>query len=458
MNVVIEKNYKKIVKPKEYTYYHLKGGINSFSYTFQEKRDINIFKTVIGTAYSRICSNAYTRVGVEVMGPLITGYTLWLNRIAKENNVDKILFLSREGEAFREVYNTIFETSGDTYLYISRISMIRSCIKLTKSAKQLMLLVSGLLNHIQTVSELCLLIGLNDKEKERLKTEKGIDLNENIHQIQDYNFLYEAFLYVGNDTFEMNYNNAVSYFRQKGIKDGNRILLSDIGWSGTMQYLLCMMFPNVEFIGGYLAVNNFHKEPEYMQLNRKGYVCDSSTWKERGQEIRFTTVAIESLLQNSDGTVLGYEKDVDGVKVIMESRKDKEKISRSVYNLRKGYLAFAKCFQEFWSNKELCEICVNAAFLGYKNFAVTPSLDTVKFFSHYINLDDLTDANIVSSHSLAYYVFHPKEFYKEFDLTNAKIIWLKSIFKLPLPYFEFLRFLTEKINMTSGRHKFNENI
>lgn len=438
-------------------FYYL-NRIDEVSFTSKDKEDFEKCRRLIENSYDRVSNNIYTRVGIEVLGPLITGYVLWIDKIAKENKVDKIFFLSREGEAFRCVYNMIYGTDGDTYLYISRISMIRACIKLTKSAEQLMLLLSGLLNNIKTVRELCFLIGLDSIAIERLKQEKGINLESDIHEINNYRPLYDALLAIGNDTFEENYTRALGYFNQKGIKKGKRILLSDIGWSGTMQYLLSMMFPEVEFIGGYLAVNDFHTEPEYTQLNRKGFICDSDTWMRKGQEVRFTTAAIEALLQNGDGTALGYKFDSNKYRAITETRKDKQRIKKAVENLRKGYLAFAESYRDFDSKKDIDKINAKASIVGYKNFAVYPDMNTVKFFIEYKNLDDLVDANIVASHSFKYYIFHPIEFYREFDKTNAKIIWLKSVFKLPLPYYRFLRFLTEGVKMKSSRQRFNESV
>lgn len=63
-------------------------------------------------------------LGFAGLGPLVTGYVLWLERAARRDGVTRLYFLSREGKVLRDVYETLFSDVEDripsTYLYASR--------------------------------------------------------------------------------------------------------------------------------------------------------------------------------------------------------------------------------------------------------------------------------------------------------------------------------------------------
>ncbi|WP_026660948.1 hypothetical protein [Butyrivibrio sp. AC2005] len=437
-------------------YFSFKGLDN---YNDNELSDIQKCQAVINLAYNEIKESECISVGIEVLGPLITGYSIWLRQLLCIENVDALFFLSREGDALKSVYDTLYGKNDDnSYLHISRISMIRGCMKLLSSADQFMRLISGLLNNISTISGVCELLGLSQNEIDKIEKDFGLRGELDVHSLVEYNTLYEAILTVGDETLTKQYSITKDYFRQRGILDGKRVMIADIGWAGTMQCLLQLMFPDVVFIGAYLAVNDFHNETTYKNLKRYGYICDSETWHLNGQEIRFTTLALESLLQNSEGTTLGYE-DINGkVEVVTEERPDKERIEPVVDELRDGYIAFAKAYQIYKIDGEYEKVNPNVSKIGYVEFAVSPKMSTVEFFDKYKNLSLMIDSNITAAHSLVYYFFHPKSFYKELDISNAKIIWLKSVFKLPLPYYIILCFLVNKVHLKSKRQKFNESV
>lgn len=61
--------------------------------------------------------------GFNYYGRLYIGYCQWLDKIAKEKDIDKFLFVSRDGYLLRKIYNEFFNTVTNKYIYTSRYAL-----------------------------------------------------------------------------------------------------------------------------------------------------------------------------------------------------------------------------------------------------------------------------------------------------------------------------------------------
>lgn len=63
-------------------------------------------------------------LGYAALGPMLTGFMLWLGRQAKRDGISRLYFLSREGWIFKQVYDVLHVSDSDAvpsqYLYASR--------------------------------------------------------------------------------------------------------------------------------------------------------------------------------------------------------------------------------------------------------------------------------------------------------------------------------------------------
>ncbi len=67
----------------------------------------------------------YYEYGYIYGGLYVTGYCNWIHKRAKEEKVDKILFLSRDGDIYQKVFNRMFDDIPNEYVYWSRIANIK---------------------------------------------------------------------------------------------------------------------------------------------------------------------------------------------------------------------------------------------------------------------------------------------------------------------------------------------
>jgi len=66
-------------------------------------------------------------------GLYILGFCKWIYDYAKQNNIDKILFLSRDGEIYHRVFNYLFNDMDNEYVYWSRIASLRYTVDINRN-------------------------------------------------------------------------------------------------------------------------------------------------------------------------------------------------------------------------------------------------------------------------------------------------------------------------------------
>lgn len=72
--------------------------------------------------------NPYYEYGYIYGGLYVTGYCNWMHKKVKEEGVDKILFLSRDGSIYQRAFNTMYSDVPNEYVYWSRIANIKYAI------------------------------------------------------------------------------------------------------------------------------------------------------------------------------------------------------------------------------------------------------------------------------------------------------------------------------------------
>jgi len=102
--------------------------VNNFG---KKYRPVNM-SPLIGSAYSGIVNehlyngkNSYSsnyEYGFICGGIYVFGFMNWVNDFCKRNNVDKILFLSRDGYIYKKVYDSFFHDVDNEYFYWSRMA------------------------------------------------------------------------------------------------------------------------------------------------------------------------------------------------------------------------------------------------------------------------------------------------------------------------------------------------
>lgn len=250
-------------------------------------------------------------IGYKYGGILYYNYLDWLSKSFIVDNIEKVLFLSRDGYLLQKLYNKQSEKIENEYLYGSRISFSLAMITNNNFNFYIEFLISGYKNlSLHEIFDrislpypsrrdywVCGFKSLND----RIKNE------ENANNLKKLMFEYKTLILEKSK----NSRRSLKSYLEKVIGSHTKIALVDIGWSGTSQYSLNKFietyFPNVEITGYYLAIfrsKTVLKRKKEMVM--KGYLCDLNKNEHYMNVINKYRVLLEILFSAPHNTVIDY--------------------------------------------------------------------------------------------------------------------------------------------------------
>lgn len=384
----------------------------------------------------------FRKAGREVLGPMLLGYSSFLHREAHQALADMIAFLSREGRILQRAYELLFahEEIPLSYIHVSRLSLCRASVILTHSWDELESIFTSLLREVSTLGELFALLGISEPPEDTAASLAGYPGKKH---------LYELIMKSGHEYFTAQNDLAKRYLVQHGIKSGV-VMLSDIGWSGTMQMLLQeIAHHGIKYFGRYLAVNDIFADKRYSGLDKKGFWFNTTSGAGRGRMVRFTTSALETMFLNTEGTTTGYTDCGGTVYPVKEQDGERGRIAEA----QEAALDFLK--------EAVCELDIESFhgispdvfFMPYINFAVYPSRYTLDFYSGLTYANGITSSDFLPLKGFIHYLLHPGDAFREFNMNNSKTIWLKGLLRIPFPYYGLLCFMTGGLGLKSSYEK-----
>lgn len=204
---------------------------------------------IIGGAYRGIVNN-YIYNGLEVYskayelgfiygGLFVLGYCNFIHEYCKTHHIDKILFLSRDGDILMQAYKMLYPGENTEYVYWSR-----------KAATQLMFnenkydyfrrFLYHKVNGGKSISEILKsmdLDGLCNNLPDQLSISDKLT-DKNVKQVKE--FIENNWYYV-EKIYEKKHKGAMKYYR-KVLNNCKKVCAVDIGWAGsgavTLDYLV----------------------------------------------------------------------------------------------------------------------------------------------------------------------------------------------------------------------------
>lgn len=382
-------------------------------------------------------------IGWEILGPLLLGYCQWLHLKIREDEIEKIFFLSREGKLIQDAFNILYPhcEAEQVYLYGSRQALVVPQLADAVDFDE-MLDIFKIFSHIpmlDVITNICAF------EKKKFYEELGdINLNDEMRidalSRKEKAVLYAAVIKLGNDYFQEQKKYVCTYLRDNGFT-GN-IAVVDIGWSGTMQQALQRYSKgkDLKLRGYYMGTRNVKEDVCYIGLSRDGYLFDHERNQQYDLMLRFTAGILEMMCSSMEGSVLRYDI-VEGriVPILAEPEyvgEEKEFIN-TVQTAAKDFLYEIRN-DELLMNGD--NISADIVMDAYSRFAVTPNLSTLNLFENFYFLNAET-RKLLPEYNVFYYLFHTNKLNRDFRENPCKIFFLKHLFKIRMPYFRFLKWL-----------------
>lgn len=199
---------------------------------------------LIGSAYSGIVNawlysgiNKYSapyEYGFVYGGIYILGYCNWIHKKVQKEGIDKIIFLSRDGEIYKKIYNMMFPEEKNTeYLYWSRIANVKTTVESmranflsstikNKAADEMNITAGALLKSLDLDSLCRYLRNYHLKPDTVIIRENYLVLEEMlIDHWDDVISAYEP------------YETATRKILENVIGSAEKIAVVDVGWTGT---------------------------------------------------------------------------------------------------------------------------------------------------------------------------------------------------------------------------------
>lgn len=378
----------------------------------------------------------FEKIGYEILGPLLTGFCVWLNKHLSKRCYNSVLFFARDSKIILECYEKLFgNNSNNKYFYISRKAAIVAYLDLISNYQELHDLL--LAKDSAIIGDLCNALEINGQNLERFLKESRVNYNLSVNREKKFDeeiVLSNAKKY-SNCESENQRNLLLKYLKQENAIDDFAIV--DLGWEGRTQWILNKILPNSNIDGYYIGIIT-KCESFVNSINANSYFGSMKNTDYYARVIMESIALFESLFLTNEGSTIGYKFDKKKNKVIpIQAEPDQTNQNKiKIDQLQSGAIQFIndirndEMFLKYkWDSRVILDI--------YASFAINPKLKTVRLLKT-LQFRDNDVSQIGAKHSLPYYFVHPTKLPKDIMKSYYRVLFLKDIFKLPLPYFKVL--------------------
>lgn len=374
--------------------------------------------------------NDYYQFGWDKFGPFLYGYTRWLYKRICDNVIDKVFFFSRDGFMMNLAFKLINTKHIYTeYVYFSRKSLRQALLWKCETFEESLKYLTW--ERFITLGKLLEYYGFNEKERTGIANKYELNLfqeyrYESLKYSNEIKKIYTELKSEINLTSKKQDALLLRYLYQ--INFSGKCAIVDIGWHGSMQYYLEEFLSanniDVKIYGFYVGIL-----PTFsLKGKTEGFLYNEENLKFRKSVLCFFG-GYEKLFQSTEGTVYGYEYKNGQVVPVLNSYEyaGQMQVIFCIIQWQKGALDFMKkalSVNISLSDRDLAMPLIKAG----RN----PTMKDVQLFSFFYNTDG-TKVYYVSQKPLSQY--HLQELVYSFSNSVWKTGFMKSVFRLPLPYY-----------------------
>lgn len=379
-----------------------------------------------------ISENTYYKLGYEVLGVLLYGYTNWLIRELREKNIDKIFFLAREGACLKRAFDIINDNEIESkYLYASRRSTRVPLLKDINNFEDIFKIVK--MRKITDIKSFFINVGLDVSNYSELLLKYNYLETTNIKNIGKIDQFFEEIKPDIIENAEKEEKNLLGYLKQENFT--GVLAVADVGWEGTMQNGLSSLSEkfglNADVTGFYIGQSQAAKKYVDAGIKAKAYLFDYTS--NGYDEIRPFLNLFESFFLAQHGTTLKYEYKDDKYSPVLDECEYSDEEKEIFKKIQNGAIQFINDYKEYIDDG--VDLYPECSFLGIKTLGLNPTLKDVNLFCNITYLETIK-ATFASPRNIFYYIIHPKELYIDFCNCSWKIGFLKKLFKVKINYFK----------------------
>ncbi|MFL5747167.1 MAG: HAD family hydrolase [Niastella sp.] len=395
--------------------------------------------------------------GYFYMGPLLLSFTKWVAETADKQKIDKLLFLSRDGEILYKIYQLLGKYSSQQlpqadYIQISRQTVANPYLEENNLFnKALTVPYNGdtLKNFFNTR------FGINISYLNNTKlNEFGFeDLNAKVFLPQDFEKIKSLAAYVfqtSEKTFNTKRKNAIKYLKHKKLFGDSNQAVVDIGYSGSMQKFLNDI--SGKPIHGLYMITN-----QSIQTNigrpgifTKGLFGDNTDPSATTTTIEKYNLFYETILSSVKGSVKDYKLKLGKPQPVHENVgwEESEKVKKLPL-IHQGILNFCEDFLSMFNSVDAIPYEeLDLLQESFRHFLENPTIDDIIMFSGY-SMDDHYCGN-----NIFYWVPTPVELQNK-NYNSGKILWRQALSIIEAQEINKINELFDSHNARFG-HLFNQ--
>lgn len=376
----------------------------------------------------------YYDFGFQYFGPFLYGFTEWLRRRLETEGLTKVFFFSRDGYMMQKAYELLAPDSPKTeYVYFSRKSLRQSLLWKCEGFRESLRYLTYE-NYI-SVGRLLDYYGFGESEREVLAKQYNYDLTQDLPwaTLSDNETAADIYRRLQASIYKKSkaqYDLLENYLDSIGME--GHVAIVDIGWIGSMQYALeefaRMSGRDLRVSGFYVGMN-----PENpVEGSAEGYLYNKEDLTLRKSLLCFFG-GLEKLFQSLEGSTDGYTwKGGTAVPTLAPYEYEEDfSVQQAIQDWQQGALDFITLLNK--DKKAPAVRNLKAYAEPLVGFGKNPPLWGVKLFSFFYNVDG-TKQYFVAQKPLWKYT--PKELVHDLSNSVWKTGFMKSVLKVPFPYFK----------------------
>ena len=369
----------------------------------------------------KYCSNYFEEIGYKYFGPVLYGFCKWIDKIKKEENLQSICFLSRDGQIVSKAYEIIFN-SKNPYFLASRRALTVPLLENAQNMNDIIKIVPYI-KRLETVDSFLTKVGINNNDiSKKIKKKYGNVLSRDnlLSEIGDE--IYKIIESPMKNNSKEEKKAAISYINLN--MKSNKIGIIDIGWYGTMQRCLSNLNDcnslNKEFFGLYFGL--LEKKDKKKIKNAKGFIYDYNLKKFDKDLIYGFNGLIELMFTADHGSAKRYF--FNGNKVVCELEKDHGEYCEFVKQVQDGALSF---INDFIKDDKINNISLsNDVFIALEDLLINPTKEECSLLGN-LNFYDVYFEKIIQFENWGKLFLNPKKSIKRFLNSNWKIGYLRTM-------------------------------
>lgn len=383
----------------------------------------------------------YYQYGFEVIGPLLYGFCTWLHSDAKQQGIEKLFFLARDGYLIQKAYQQLFDTDAiiNKYLYASRKALHTPLFWIEPSLESILSLHQPLMQW--NCKLLCKELGVNEDagvkawSKQGLSEEQRFSTRDMVHDPQIEAF-FEAIKYDVVKNSKCECDTLLCYLEQNGFK--GKVAVIDLGWNGSLLKCLSKILystnTDVDLWGYYLGLTA--KAQKLRQA--KAYIRDDYPHSSAASLIEFPFIKLE-------GSTKSYENTNNKIRPVIYPYEYEDRIENEyIVFIQEGALQFLKDYKDYLS----IESFENDLLWSNLRLVIRqPRQKELDLFAG-ICVYEREFCKLAAPQSWVHYFMRPQKLISDILNSRWKIGFLKKLLRAPLPYYSFAKLLNRNTSKT----------